>query len=79
MHNQGFLSPEWIGAYLVDTPDNNNFMKDERAEKSNNKDRLLEIFQFFIAFSFQPPAGCSLGGEMFISIYISASLRHRAG
>jgi hypothetical protein len=43
MHNSGFVSAEWLAAYLVDT-DNNYFMKDVRALAMHGKERLLRIF-----------------------------------
>jgi hypothetical protein len=43
LHNEGFVSVEWLAAYLVDT-NNNYFMSDVRAKKQNGKDRLLQIF-----------------------------------
>ncbi len=43
MHNSGFVSVEWLAAYLVDT-DNNYFMTDVRALAMNGKERLLRIF-----------------------------------
>jgi hypothetical protein len=68
MHNEGFLSPEWIAAYLVDT-DNNHFMKDERAEISNNKDRLLRIFS--VLHRFQVPTWMQFGARKNVYLYLS--------
>jgi hypothetical protein len=68
MHNEGFLSPEWIAAYLVDT-DNNHFMQDVRAEKANNKDRLLRIFSANHDFEF--PTWIQFGATKNVYLYLS--------
>lgn len=75
MHNEGFLSVEWIAAYLVDT-DQNHFMVDERALKKTNKERYLRIFSAH--HDFQNPTWMQFGKKkVYISIYRSVHPRQR--
>jgi hypothetical protein len=68
MHNEGFLSPEWIAAYLVDT-DNNHFMVDKRSEKANNKDRRLRIFSPL--HQFKVPIWMQFGRKKNVYLFMS--------
>jgi hypothetical protein len=68
LHN-GFLSAEWVAAYLVDT-DNNLFMDDARASSLNSKERKLRIFS--IAHTFDQPTWLQFGEK---KMYISICLR----
>ena len=68
MHNEGFLSVEWIAAYLVDT-DQNHFMVDERAQKKNNKQRCLRIFS--AVHDFENPTWMQFGKKKGVYLYLS--------
>jgi hypothetical protein len=68
MHNEGFLSAEWIAAYLVDT-DQNHFMVDERALKKNNKERCLRIFS--LDHDFANPTWMQFGKKSGVYLYLS--------
>ena len=68
MHNEGYLSVEWIAAYLVDT-DQNNFMVDERAQKKSNKERYLRIFS--ILHDFENPTWMQFGKKKEVYLYLS--------
>jgi hypothetical protein len=68
MHNEGFLSPEWIAAYLVDT-DQNHFMVDERAQIKNNKERYLRIFS--VDHDFENPTWMQFGKTNNVYLYLS--------
>ena len=68
MHNEGFLSIEWIAAYLVDT-DQNHFMVDERARSRNNKERYLRIFSSIHVF--KKPTWLQFGKKNGVYLYLS--------
>jgi hypothetical protein len=68
MHNAGFLSAQWIAAYLVDT-DQNLFMADERALKKNNKERFLRIFAS--NHDFENPTWMQFGKKSGVYLYLS--------
>ena len=68
MHNEGFLSIEWIAAYLVDT-DQNHFMVDERARTRNNKERYLRVFSAI--HDFKNPTWLQFGKKNGVYLYLS--------
>jgi hypothetical protein len=67
LHN-GYLSAEWVAAYLVDT-DNNLFMDDARASSLNSKERKLRIFS--IAHTFDQPTWLQFGEKRNVYLYLS--------
>ena len=68
MHNEGFLSVEWIANYLVDL-DQNPFMLDDRAMKKNNKERYLRIFSS--NHDFENPTWMQFGKKSGVYLYLS--------
>ena len=68
MHNAGFLSVEWLAAYLVDA-DQNHFMVDERALLKNNKERYLRIFAE--DHDFDNPTWMQFGKTKGVYLYLS--------
>jgi hypothetical protein len=68
MHNEGFLSAEWLAAYLVDT-DQNHFMVDERAKQKNSKERYLRIFS--ATHDFENPTWMQFGKSKGVYLYMS--------
>ena len=67
LHN-GYLSAEWVAAYLVDT-DNNIFMDDVRAKLSNGKERKLRICS--IHHTFEDPTWVQFGDTKNVYLFLS--------
>jgi hypothetical protein len=68
MHNSGFVSAEWLAAYVVDT-DNNYFMTDVRALAMHGKERLLRIFSS--NHTYNDPTWLQFGETKSVHLYLS--------
>jgi hypothetical protein len=67
-HNSGFVSVEWLSAYLVST-DNNFFMTDVRALAMNGKERILRIFS--ANHTYHDPTWLQFGEKKSAHLYLS--------